>query len=215
MRLKYIDMDTWKRKKVFEHYYNDVKCSYNITADIEITELLREVKERRLKLYPVLIYILAKVVNSHSELRMNMDKDGKLGYWEYLNPAYTIFHRESESFSELWTDYFESFNDFYCSYLKDFEKYGNIDEFSPKEKKKAVFSISAVPWINFTGFNLNLYNSENYLLPIFTFGKYVTKGDGKAYLPLSFQIHHAVCDGYHAGKIFAQIQELCKNREWL
>ena len=215
MKLKYIDMDNWKRKKVFEHYYNDVKCTYSITVDIEITELLKEVKERGLKLYPVLIYILARVVNSHFELRMEMNKDGRLGYWEYLSPAYTIFHKESESFSEVWSSYSEDFDEFYGRYLKDMEKYKSIDEFSPKEKREAVFSISAVPWINFTGFNLNIYNSESYLLPIFTFGKYVTKENERVYIPLSLQIHHAVCDGYHAGKVFVQIQELCQNREWL
>ena len=27
-----IDMDSWERKEYFLHYYNDVRCTYSITA---------------------------------------------------------------------------------------------------------------------------------------------------------------------------------------
>lgn len=77
------------------------------------------------------------------------------------------------------------------------------------------FPISSIPWVSFTGFNLNVYNEGTYLLPIFTMGKYF-QHDEKILLPLSGQFHHAVCDGYHAGVLYNELQlraDTC--REWL
>lgn len=69
--------------------------------------------------------------------------------------------------------------------------------------------------ISFTGFNLNINNNSNYLLPIITAGKFINKGNS-IYLPLSLQVHHSVCDGYHAGLFMNSIQELSdRPNDWL
>ena len=59
----------------------------------------------------------------------------------------------------------------------------------------------------FEGFNLNLKKGYDYLLPIFTFGKYYEDG-GKYYIPLSIQVHHAVCDGFHVCRFLDELQDL-------
>ncbi|MBP8894155.1 MAG: chloramphenicol acetyltransferase CAT, partial [Saprospiraceae bacterium] len=54
-----------------------------------------------------------------------------------------------------------------------------------------------------------------YLIPIFTMGKYFQQ-DNKILLPMSVQVHHAVCDGYHTSRFFNEVQELVSNFEtWL
>jgi chloramphenicol O-acetyltransferase len=55
--------------------------------------------------------------------------------------------------------------------------------------------------------NLNLKKGYDYLLPIFTFGKYYEDG-GKYYIPLSIQVHHAVCDGFHVCRFLDELQDL-------
>lgn len=146
---------------------------------------------------------------------MSIDKDEKLGYWENMMPAYTVFNKREETFFNLWTDYEEDFSKFYKNYLKDEKLYENSESMFPKgEIPSYTFSISIIPWVNFTGFNLNIYSDGSYLLPIFTFGKYVKKND-KIIIPLSIQVHHAVCDGFHAGRFFYELQEICLDRDWL
>ena len=61
------------------------------------------------------------------------------------------------------------------------------------------------PWATFEGFNLNLQDSYRYLLPIFTLGKY-REENGRTWLPLAMQVHHAVCDGYHACRFAEELQ---------
>ncbi len=58
------------------------------------------------------------------------------------------------------------------------------------------YNVSMIPWETFDGFNLNLPQGNDYLLPIFTIGKYHYE-KGKYLLPLAIQVHHSVCDGFH------------------
>jgi len=62
-----------------------------------------------------------------------------------------------------------------------------------------------VPWLEFTSFNINVFNDEKFLLPFFTLGKYFER-DGKHLLPLSIQVHLAVCNGYHVGLFVERLQ---------
>ena len=43
MKFNLIDIEDWNRKPYFEHYLNAVRCTYSMTANLEITSLLREI----------------------------------------------------------------------------------------------------------------------------------------------------------------------------
>lgn len=203
-----IDLDHWGRKPYFEHYFNAVPCTYSMTANIDITALLCESKQKKLKVYPALIYLLSTVVNAHREFCTSFDENGALGYWDSMNPSYTVFHPEDETFSCIWTVYHENFSTFYAAYLEDVKTYGAMPGLAPKLNEPAnTFPLSCIPWFSFTGFNLNVYPNTGYLRPIFTIGKYFKQG-GKMWLPLSAQVHHAVCDGYHLGRFLNEVQAL-------
>ncbi|WP_044640021.1 type A chloramphenicol O-acetyltransferase [Risungbinella massiliensis] len=211
-----IDMDHWSRKPYFEHYLHHVRCTYSMTANIDITLLLEQLKRKEIKLYPALIYMITTVVNRHSEFRTCFDSEGKLGYWDSMSSNFTIFHEDDKTFSNIWTPYTEDFQEFYSHYLDDLEKYGHIKQFTSKiNEPPNTFPISCIPWVSFTGFNLNIYTEGTYLLPIFTIGKFF-KQDEQIQLPLSVQLHHAVCDGYHTSVLFHELQVLADHCEkWL
>lgn len=216
MNFNIIDKEKWSRKPYFDHFMNNVRCTYNMTANVDITCLLNKLKSNNIKLYPALIYMTTKIVNRHEELRTCYDENGNLGYWDNMNPCYTVFNKENETFSNIWTLYSDDFRVFNFNYLEDIKKYCNTKEFSPKPNEpKNTFPISCVPWVSFTGFNLNIFTDGKYLLPIITYGRYYEQ-DGKMLLPISMQAHHAVCDGYHTSRFFNELQMLAKDfNEWL
>ncbi len=203
-----IDMNNWARRPYFEHYYNLVKCTYSATVQIDITSLLEVSKKSEVKLYPCMIYIISRAVNQLEELRTNFDGEGKLGVWDVLFPSYTIFRDEDKSFSNLWTSYSENFAKFHNDYLEDNKTYKGSKDFFPKGPDPLnSFPISCIPWLDFTAFNLNIYDDARYLSPIFTIGKY-KKENGKTSLPVACQLHHGLADGYHAGLLFTAIKDL-------
>ncbi len=48
MKFNLIDIEHWNRKPYFEYYLHSVRCTYSMTANIEITNLLHEIKLKNL-----------------------------------------------------------------------------------------------------------------------------------------------------------------------
>lgn len=94
------------------------------------------------------------------------------------------------------------------TYSEDIAQYGDNLAYFPKEFIENMFFVSANPWVSFTSFNLNVANINNFFAPVFTIGKYYTQGD-KVLMPLAIQVHHAVCDGFHVGRLLNEIQQYC------
>lgn len=216
MSFNVIELDTWKRKSYYQHYVHTVRCTYSITVNIEIDSLVKELKLRGIKAYPAQVYILSRAVNNFQEFRMAINTHGELGYWESTSPSYTILNKDTETFSSIFTPFDSDFSKFYDKCIHDMEKYGNSDTLFPQNNMpENLFTISSFPWQSFTGFNLNVYGEGTYLPPIFTIGRYLEQ-NGKTHMPLSIQVHHAVCDGYHVGKFIDAVQGLAQNfSDWL
>lgn len=188
-----IDQAHWARKEYFDHYFSHVPCTYSAVFKLDITRLRRQGR----KLYPTMLYHIAAEVNRWKEFRTALDSMGRLGIYDQMHPCYTIFHKDSETFSNLWTEYTPDYETFCEAYRRDMDKYGKNSglEIKPGTPENT-FPVSMLPWASFEGFNLNLQKGYDYLLPIFTMGRYYEEG-GKTLLPLAVQVHHAVCDGFH------------------
>lgn len=133
-----------------------------------------------------------------------------MGVWDTVYPCYTVFHKESETFSDIWTEWDEDLSVFLSNYSQHIMLYGNnTDIYAKPDTPKNVFHVSALPWTEFTGFNLNIRPDTGYLLPIFTLGKYFAKED-RFFIPLAVQVHHAVCDGFHVSRLIRTIKEICE-----
>lgn len=213
---KKIDFDNWERKEYYNYYINFLKCRYSMTVNIDVTKFIDVCKERNIKFFNSFMYSILKVVNNHKEFRMATDKEGNLGYWESVLPSYTIFHKDTETFSDIWTEYNEDFSMFYKDTLNDMEKYKNVHKVKAKENfPPNCCPISCVPWISFSGYGIDVPVESPMIVPIFTFGKYFEE-NSKIKVPLSVYVHHAVADGFHVSRLFNEIQELCDNCEnWL
>ncbi|NSQ09533.1 type A chloramphenicol O-acetyltransferase, partial [Enterococcus faecalis] len=74
-----------------------------------------------------------------------------------------------------------------------------------REEKKIPISMSR--WIDFSSFNLNIGNNSSFLLPIITIGKFYSENN-KIYIPVALQLHHSVCDGYHASLFMNEFQDI-------
>lgn len=198
-----ISLQDWKRKEQFGHYSSDVPCTYSMTVKVDITRVVTA----KQKIYPTMLHAVAQVVNRHEEFRTSVDSDGNIGVFDIMHPCYTVFHKETETFSNIWTCFDDDYTTFLAAYQKDIAQYGNVMKMNAKPDTPAnTFPVSMIPWESFEGFNLNLQKGYDYLIPIFTIGKYYQEKD-RVYIPLAIQVHHAVCDGFHVCRF---ISELCE-----
>ena len=207
MSFKKIDRNNWERKEYFEHYFANVPCTYSMTVKLDITGI----RERQIKLYPAMLYYLTTVVNRHSEFRTSFNEDNELGIYSEMIPCYTVFHKDTETFSNIWTVYTSTIEEFIAEYENDILQYGNQKGMIAKPNiPDNSFSVSMIPWATFEGFNLNLQKGYDYLKPIFTMGKYYQEAE-RTLIPLAIQVHHAVCDGFHVCRFINELQELINN----
>lgn len=206
MNFKVIDRNTWDRKEYFDYYLTTFPCTYSLTAKLDITEI----KKAGFKLYPTILYYITKMVNQYEQFRTAFREDGQLVIFDEMNPCYTIFHKDTQTFSNIWTEFSDDYDIFCERYEQDLRQFGNVNSMTGKPNKpENLFTVSMIPWTSFDGFNLNVKNFE-YLNPMFTLGKFYHK-EGRYLLPVAVQVHHAVCDGFHISSFLSGLQELIDN----
>ena len=202
-----IDLQSWERREYFEHYMNTVPCTYSLTLPLDVTPL------EGVPLYPSLLWAITTAVNTVPQFRTGM-KDGVPGIFDRMHPAYTVLDRESKHFSSIWTEYHPVYGVFEQRVREDIAQYGASGKlFSKPGQPENCFDVSMAPWLDFTAFNLNLYDSRRYTLPIFTLGK-LEERDSKKVLPLAIQVHHAVCDGWHVGLFVECLRQTIEQHNW-
>lgn len=157
-----IDLDSFPRREHYLSFIGNNQCSYSMTVNVDITALGAH------KLYPAMIWLLTRTVNEIPEFRMAL-VDGVLGVYDDMHPAYTVFNKESKTFSGIWTEFDPSYAAFLAAYERDSALYSAAVSYAPKPNTPPnSFNVSMMPWATFTAVNLNLYNGGTALLPIFT-----------------------------------------------
>lgn len=202
------NVEKWQRKEHYHLYSEHVNCGFSLTAKIDITSLVNFISLRGYRFYPTMIYLLSSLVNRHDEFKLSK-KDGELILWEKVHPSFTIFHNQTETFSSLWCEYSDNIQTFMGNYHHQLTLHKDDAKLTPQPNQaENIFYISSLPWVSFESFNLNIANTASNFTPIFTMGKFYREGD-KILLPLSVQVHHAVCDGFHVGRFVNELQTLC------
>lgn len=213
MNFKKIDMEKWDRKENYEWFTTKNRCKINMTMNVDVTNLVKIIKQNKLRCYPTFTYIASMVINKHDEFKMNYDESGNLGVYDIIHPRYPIFHESDEKISILWSEYSEDFKVFYSSFISDIEKYGEKRSMAAKGKfPPNCFDMSSLPWSSFTSFDCLPTHDVVWLPPFVMVGRFFESND-KMLLPVSISVHHATCDGYHVSRFFSEFQNLAKDFE--
>ena len=101
-----------------------------------------------------MLYTIATVVNRHKEFRTTYNAQGEPGVYDEMHPCYTVFHKDSETFSNLWTAYTPDYYKFCQAYQQDMKLYGDREGTMAKpDAPENTFPVSMIHWAIFEGFN--------------------------------------------------------------
>ncbi|MBS4959901.1 MAG: chloramphenicol acetyltransferase [Clostridiales bacterium] len=203
--------EIWARKEHFQYYRNQLKCSYSLTAPLDVTSFRHMLDRENLRFYPAFVYCVSMVIEKTPEFKMGLDDSNYPGYYDCMHPSYTIFHPDDHTFSDVWTYYHKDFRIFYHHMTDDISIYRNQKGVKVKPNQPCNFyCISCVPWLSYTGYSTAVSGGEPNLFPIITFGKYQWQKD-RLLMPFTVTISHAAADGYHTSKFINDLQELCNH----
>ena len=201
-----IDLDNWSRVKLFRFSVDKMRIVMSLTVDINVTNLKTYSEKTGLGFYPLMLWVVSKVVNSHDEFKYSWDKDGSLIRWDYVSPSHTDFNGEDESFTKMVTEYSDDLLVF-CNRIKADRERHKDDRAVLDDQPPNFFDVSCLPWVKYKHFDVHVFDEGKFLAPVVTWGRYEPES-GRLMMPLTMNIHHAVADGFHLSRFFNEVQEL-------
>lgn len=204
MHYKYIDMEMYQRKSHFD-YFNSLAYPYvGVTVNIDITELLKFIQDKKLPFFLTICYDVSRAANQIPEFRQRI-LDNQIVEYEYCRTSHTVALNDGTyCYCDLNSNC--SFEE-YISYAKqeqeNAKKRRSINE-SKEEALDKIF-ISTLPWLSYTAI-INPTPVPADSNPRITWGKYFMQ-DNKILLPVSVLCHHALIDGLHIAQFYDLLNE--------
>lgn len=198
-----IDISSWNRKQHFELFKNYSDPYFNMTANLDCTNLLAFCSTNRLSLFLCYLYLTVKAANEIKEFRYRFSGDEVYCY-DAVNIG-SILLKEDNTFIFTYLDYKKNFTEFYKHAQEIIAKDKNKTELIPSDNNDNVIHTSVIPWVSFTSFKHARNNEFKDSIPKIVFGKTFDE-NGKIKIPVSVEVHHAMMDGFHVGQFYNLLQ---------
>jgi len=208
----YLDLDNWPRRAVFEFYLPFDKPFFNVCTQLDVTNLLTHLRQRKgTSTWLTYHYLALRAANKIEPFRYRV-RDGKVLVHDVINGG-TTFMLPNETFTLFYFDYAESFSTFMEDATRAVEKLRTGDwSFSPRHEDDARIHCTTLPWIAFTSFSHARRWGREDSVPKISFGKFIQQND-RTLMPFSVEVHHSLMDGLHVGRYLALIEEMIAQPE--
>lgn len=197
-----IELSTWERKMHYEIYRQFANARYDITLELDVTNLVRFVKENHLSFTLTMIHTIARCANEIDEFRMRIENDEPVIY-DSIDLSFTYLNKETNLMKNVVAE-----ND------ADVHKFNQRAKEVIEEQKayftgalgNGIYQFSSVPWISYTHISHTFSGNKDYAVPVFDFGRFYEKNE-RTVIPFSIEVHHAFVDGYHLGVLVEKLQK--------
>ncbi|HEY5584917.1 MAG TPA: chloramphenicol acetyltransferase [Ruminiclostridium sp.] len=212
--MEYVDLDNWKRKEHFEFFRRMDYPQYNICANIDVTNFLNFVRERKFSFYYAMIHSSTHIANEIINFRYRI-RENQVVLHDKLHPSFTDLNNEEDDLFKIVTvemtdemkDDISKFVKYSEEKSKNENEYFNLKEFAGRDD---LIYVTCIPWISFTHVSHPISLNKNDSVPRISWGKYFSEND-KVLLPFSVQVNHALVDGVHVGRYFQKLQNYIDN----
>lgn len=202
---KIINLEKYPRRSHFE-YFNSLAFPYvGMTANVEVTNLIRYAKEKGGSTFHAVLWAAVKAANEIPELRQRI-VDGQIVEFDHCNAGFTVA-LEDKTFCNCYTESRMPLDEFLVDTRQRQEEAKKHPGFvNPDEDETGLFFTSCVPWVAFTQCiqPAPIPADSN---PRIVFGKYIREGE-RTLMPLHIQCNHALVDGWHVGEFYRIFQEI-------
>lgn len=198
---KEVNEENWKRALHCQIFRNSIEPAFCVTFELDITNFLIKVKEKKLSFTMALIYAVSKCANDIEEFRYRF-VDGKVVIFDRIDTAFTYLNKETELFKVVNVEMKDTLEEYVVVAT---EAAINQKEYFTGPLGNDVFQFSPLPWVSYTHISHTISGKKDNATPLFDWGKYFKK-DGKIILPFSVQAHHSFVDGIHIGKLADSLQ---------
>ena len=211
--MKYIDQSTWPRREIFTFFNAMDYPHFNVCAMVEIGPLYRAAKEKGQSISHTVLYAVCKAANLVPEMRHRIRGDEVVEH-ELVHPSITVLNKQN-LFGFCEVKFAHDVKAFLQNAAQTIEaaKTMPIDLSDTPGRDDYLFA-TVLPWVRFTATTHPIHMNPVDSVPRIAWGKHQKQGDSVT-MPLSFQVHHAVADGFHVGLVFKHLEEIVQGAEEL
>jgi chloramphenicol O-acetyltransferase type A len=202
--MRYINLETWSRHEHFKVFSTFDYPHFSMCANVDLTAFYPIVKQCGISFNVATVYVLARAANAIPEFRYRI-RGGEVVEHEIVNPSTTILTDE-DVFSFCTFDYIENFSEFAARAAEQIAYVKEDPTLKDEPGRDDLLYMTAIPWVSFTSFMHPLHLHPADSVPRFAWGKRFEDGD-LLKMPLSVQGHHALMDGMHMGRFYAEVQD--------
>ncbi|HIP48973.1 MAG TPA: hypothetical protein EYG92_08430 [Lutibacter sp.] len=204
--MKKFNTNIWNRKAQYEFFKNYKDPFFNITVNIDVTQLVRFCKANQLSFTWANYYYVMKAMEEIPEFKLRFFENEVYEFEEIRLGSTTL--NEDKTFSFCYFHMTESVDEFVIKTNKTIEnhKLGNA-VLEDNRNDLAVVHGTTLPWLSFTSLKHPRNGNEgNKGIPKLAFGKIFKEGNSEK-IPFSIEVHHALMDGYHIGRLVELYQD--------
>ena len=203
--MKEFDVENWNRKAQYNFFKTYEDPFFNITANLEVTNLYKYCKQHNLSFSLACLYVAIKSVNEITEFKLRFKND-KVYLFDTVNIGSTILN-DDLTFSFCDFEFQPTISAFDIMGKIVLENHKNGIVFNVEQNDLAIIHCSTIPWISFTGFkHARRGNEGSQGIPKLVFGKLFNENKIQK-IPFSVEVHHALMDGYHVGLLYKKMQQ--------
>ena len=200
--MKVIDIETWSRKKIYEHFAQLKDPYFGIVIAVDVTKAYHYAKEKKISFFVKYLHDCMKAINEVDNLRYRI-VDNKVVDYSSIHASATIM-RENKTFGFSFIEFNKNLVVFNNNFEKEKARIQNSDDLYPPIDGQDCIHCSALPWLNFTGHKEpSSGNIES--VPEIAFSK-TEEINGKLMMNISIHVNHALVDGYHVGLFVEKFQ---------
>jgi chloramphenicol O-acetyltransferase type A len=207
----YLDITTWARREIFEFFIGFDKPYFNVSTQLDITELLPLVRKRAgANVSLAYHYFALRAANEVEPFRYRL-RDGKVVVHEVINGGTTVM-LPNETFTLAYFEYNDNFDDFMAGATSAVQAaLADGGAFRPNARDDMIH-FTTLPWVAFTSFSHARNWGREDSVPKIAFGKFI-QTEGRTLLPFSVEVHHALMDGLHVGRYIERLEAALANPE--
>lgn len=202
--MRHVNLETWPRRTHFEVFRTWDYPHFNMCANVDLTAFCPFVKQHGISFNMAVVYVLARGANAIPEFRYRIRGEEVVQH-EVVHPASTIMAK-NDLFTFCFFNYVKDFSLFAEDAAVQIAAVQENPTLKDEPGRDDWLFMTAIPWVSFTSFMhpLDLHPADS--VPRFAWGKFFKDGESVK-MPLSVQGHHAVMDGLHAGRFYAEVQK--------
>ena len=205
--MREIDFKSWKRKDVFNLYYQFDIPQISLCTPLEVSKVYEFAKSKNLSFYVCLCHIFYTALLKFEEF-MIRSINGKIVIedGEFVN---ICAYKEGEEIFKIITGRYYSDIEKFCNETKkELQTQTTFTKPLPPDARRSqvIAYISCTPWFEFTHITHPQDIQRNSFVPHISFDKMKTNEKGERWINVSLQVNHAAIDGMLIAKLLDEVK---------